>query len=1079
MTKKTKESKVNVIIACLLVFTGISFAEDKLVDNPARSQLTEKGQYTIASKLYAQNEDKKNSFYEYKKFINRFPGSEKAPKAQFMLGECLFNEAVKEVSLKRFKDLKIKAKPEEKGLLLAGEIPFVPTFDNAIEEYRKVAGYSRNEVSDDAIFRIAECYYNKGSFEKALEVFRELTNNYPDSYLKSEAIYSTALCYLVQEKWGEAGNVLAQLGAMYPVYEKTPKVQFALGLIAYFQNDIDTAYNRFKNVKTAEGFFFAGRCLDRQGKGFSAIVSYRKIITDFPKSNYLEKAAFSIPESFYISKDYLSAISSYGKFLEQFEKSSYSPYAAYKIGCSYFLQKKHNEAIKVFENIKKTYADSEVASVSAYLIAEVLRKQGKISEANVKYGSVVIEYPREEAAPYAQYKIGWCYYSTGAFSMAAGAYEQFNRDFDRHSLLPYSLYLTACNFYKQKKYTESSHYFGMVLDKMPATNLYESALCLLNDSEYKQRNFDQIITNYQFIANTLKPTDSAWRARTFLYVADAYFRAGLFKDAAMIFEMVGRDFKNTPEAMHAQSGISYVAGATGKYDLAEKETKKVLESFDNEEEKEVKDKLLAQTQYEIADSLFNQKKYLEALDLYEKYAKDNPDNLLAPEAIYRSGLCYYRLEYYSSAIKAWETLVEKYKNDKKAPEALYQVADTYFRAQKYTEAVSAFRKLLAVYPETKWLKEARLRIGQSYYNAKDYDAAIKEYKKYLEAGPEDSQVAEALEALEAATKKKLESISSSAVTTAGSKTTADGSPQENPVSESVDTLRGLLVKYPNSKIAGEIQYKIGKKYYDDKQYGRASEELVKAIMNYPETSSAGAAHFFLAEAYYRQQNYEEALGAYGRYLRNFEKDEYVIDALFHSATSNYNLKKFSDAAESYREILKNFPDSEFASAALFNMALAYKKANKYEEAAATYTEFNKKYPADQNALSSLLEAANIYQKQKRYDLAVETYKKYPLKTGDEASMEVQLQIAESYLKQEKNEEAEKELQKLGEMEPKANAWRLTGLAKLAELYEAKSKFDEAIKVYNDIIQNAGKEEWTGAAKLRVESIKSQLKEKNK
>ena len=123
--------------------------------------------------------------------------------------------------------------------------------------------------------------------------------------------------------------------------------------------------------------------------------------------------------------------------------------------------------------------------------------------------------------------------------------------------------------------------------------------------------------------------------------------------------------------------------------------------------------------------------------------------------------------------------------------------------------------------------------------------------------------------------------------------------------------------------------------------------------------------------------------------------------------------------------------------------------------------------------------ADIYQKQKRFDLAVETYRRYPLKNGDEASLEVQYQLAECFMKQDKNDEAEKELLKLGEMEPKAGAWRLTGLAKLAEIYESKSNFDEAIKIYNDIMKNAGKDEWINAAKLRIESIKAQLKEQKK
>ena len=1078
MTESIKSTIIFAVIAFFFVSPGFAFASDKISDIPEKSELTEKVQYALASKLYSVEDNKKNAFYEYRKFIKRFPRSDKAPQAQFMLGEALFFESARTFSQKIITDLKLTTEDEDKAAVLSGEIPFVPTFDNAIEEYRKIAGYPSNEVSDDALFRIGECYYNKGSYEKAIEAFKELTGNYADSYFKSEAIYSTALCHMARGKWVEAGNVLVQLGAMYPAYNKSLKVQFGLGIVAYYKKDFQGALEKLKEVKTADGYFFAGQCLDKQGKGFSAIVNYKKLLLEFPGSEYAEKASFSIPESFYYSKDYASAIYAYKKHLEQFPKSPYKPYASYKIGCSYFFQKNYDEAIKIFDEVGKTSPENEVAPLSAYLMAEALRKQNKISEAKVKYGSVVSLFGTNEVAPSAQYKIGWCFYKEGAYSMASGAYLQFDKDFGRHELLPYVFYMMANNYYKQKKYAEASSYYGLVLDKLPSTNLYEASLCLLNNSEYEQHKFDQIVTNYQYIVNNLKPSDNVWRARTLLYGADAYFRTGLYKEAQMAFELVRRDFKNTAEAMQALSGISYVAGATGKYEVAEKEIKKILETISADETKDSKDKMVLQSQFQIANNLFNQKKYLEALDIYEKYAKENPESSLTPEVIYRSGLCYYRLEYYSSAIKSWEMLVEKYKTDKKAPEALFQVADTYFRAQKYIEAVAAFRKLTADYPETKWVKEAQLRVGQSYYNAKDYDLAIKEYKKYLETCQDDSQVAEAVEALEAAVKKKREAAQTAPVATAEKKNPLPA-PQDNTVAEYIDILRAVLVKYPVSKFAGEVQFKIGKKYYDEKQYANAAKDLVKLITDYSETASAGAAHFYLAESYYKLQNYEEALGAYGRYIKNFPGEEFIIDALFHSATSNYNLKKFPEAVESYKEILKGFPASEFASAAMFNMALAYKKANLLEEAARTYIDFNTKYPADQNSLPALLEAASIFQKRQNYELAVETYKKYPMKAGDDASLDVQFQIADGLLKQEKNEEAEKELRKLLEMQPKANASRLTGLAKLAEFCEAGGKFEEAIKVYSDIIQNAGKDEWSNAAKLRVESIKLQITEKQK
>ncbi|MFH1825635.1 MAG: tetratricopeptide repeat protein [Candidatus Firestonebacteria bacterium] len=1053
-----------IIIICL--FFSVILNADEKTEREDQFPLTEKTQYQVVSKLFVENDDKKNAYYEYKKFLKLFPYSDKAFKAQYMLGECLFIEAIKTFSNKSIKELSIIPKESEGLVILKEEEPFIPTFDKAIEEYIKVIqNYPKNELFDDAHFRISECYYNKGDYDKAISWFRHLITNYPDSFLKAESMSSLALCYLVQEMWDEANEVFQQLVSMYPAYSKEEKVLFGLGLINFYKKDYEYALDCLKRVKSPEGYYYAGRCFDKLGKNFSAVVNYRKVIVEYPKSDYVEKSSFSIPESFYLSTDYFSAISSFQKFIDNFPESSYKPYAAYKVGCSYFLQKNYTEAIKVFEDCNKNYPGSEISPLCMYLTGESLRNMNKVSEANVIYGQAVLQYFNSEVSPYSQYKIGWCYYTQENSMMAIGAYEQFDKDFSKHDLRPYSYFLTANSFYKLKKFDKASYYYGLICDRMPNTSLYEVSLCMLNSSEYEQRNYDQIVTNYHFIVNNLKPTDNPWRAKAYLFVADAYFRYGLYKDADAVYNMIKEYFPKSEESVESQFGLSWVANAQGKFDVAEKETRKVLEHFEGEE---TKGKLVAQSEYEVANNLFNQKKYVEALDIYEKFVKDNPDDSNTPEAIYRSGLCYYRLEYYSSAIKAWESLVNKFKNHKKAPESLYQIADTYFRAQKYQEAIASYHRLINEYPDSEFVKESKLRIAQSYYNAKDDDQAIKEFKKYIETYSDDPQISDVIESIESSSKRKLELAKAQTTSTSGTTIT---SVSAQTVTESIDTLKGILEKYPKTKIAGEIQYKIGKKYFDDKIYDKALEELTRVIINYPESPSVSLTQFFIGESYYKLGKYEEALSSYNRFVSNFSENEFVVDALFHSATSNYNLKKYEDAANSYKEIIKKFPSSEFTSAAVFNMALAYKKANKLDDSASTYLDFYNKYPNDANAFPALIEVGNIYQKQKRYNAAIDIYRKIPIKSGDEQSVEIQYQIGDSLIKVGKNDGAEQEFVKLINLQPLNNAWRLTGLAKLAEMYENKNKLDEAVKTYNDIIANSGKEEWTNAAKMRIEAIK--------
>jgi hypothetical protein len=61
-------------------------------------------------------------------------------------------------------------------------------------------------------------------------------------------------------------------------------------------------------------------------------------------------------------------------------------------------------------------------------------------------------------------------------------------------------------------------------------------------------------------------------------------------------------------------------------------------------------------------------------------------------------------------------------------------------------------------------------------------------------------------------------------------------------------------------------------------------------------------------------------------------------------------------------------------------------------------------------------------------------------------------------------------EKLVSMEPVSAELRLTGLAQLAYMFEQKSDFPSALRIYEKIAVSGGKPEWVEAAKQRVQSL---------
>lgn len=87
------------------------------------------------------------------------------------------------------------------------------------------------------------------------------------------------------------------------------------------------------------------------------------------------------------------------------------------------------------------------------------------------------------------------------------------------------------------------------------------------------------------------------------------------------------------------------------------------------------------------DELYEQKKYEEALQEYQKALTENPDLHQTYEKI---GLCHYRLDDYDNAIAAFKSMLER---EPHSQETLINISAIYFEKGKLEEGMKYFNKL--------------------------------------------------------------------------------------------------------------------------------------------------------------------------------------------------------------------------------------------------------------------------------------------------------------------------------------------------------------------------------------------------
>ncbi|MBN2400378.1 MAG: tetratricopeptide repeat protein [Candidatus Aminicenantes bacterium] len=178
----------------------------------------------------------------------------------------------------------------------------------------------------------------------------------------------------------------------------------------------------------------------------------------------------------------------------------------------------------------------------------------------------------------------------------------------------------------------------------------------------------------------------------------------------------------------------------------------------------------AVSQLEQGNALFNERKYQEALAVFNQFSVDNPNIY----HIYLNiGDSYREMQDYKNAILQYETAIEKAKvaddtviqakaqasigetflrqNDLKSAQEYfkksldlnpkdellaYNVAEIYFNNQKVDDAIAYY--LLATQVKPDWGLPF-LKLGYAYLNKADYEKAIDSFNKFLQVDPKSDQ----------------------------------------------------------------------------------------------------------------------------------------------------------------------------------------------------------------------------------------------------------------------------------------------------------------------------------------------------
>ncbi len=789
----------------------------------------------------------------------------------------------------------------------------------------------------EAKFKEAIELTHKQKYGAAQKLFYEVQQSIEntDALLYADAQYYIAYC-AAQLYNKDADYEFKKFIQAYPSNSKISLAYFNLGTFYYEQKNYKEALANFTEVKTSD--------LDAaQLDEYNFKLGYCYFMSDkFAEAKpYLEAAKngntkYSIPATYYYGhiayaeKRYDAALKCFTSLKDD---PTFGEIVPYYIAQIYFLQDNHDKLIEVAKPLLDKASAKRMPEI-AHMIGTAYYTKSDFPN-SIKYLEIYAEKAPSLLTSHDYYQLGYAYYTTGKYKQAI---EQFKMISDSSEMMMQNTYYHMAMSYIKAGDKVSARTFFATASKMNAdAKVKEDALFNYAKVSYElsMNPYNEAIDALQQYINEYPNSRNKDEIHGFL--ADIYMSTKNYKEALVSLEKI--TYKDA-KLYKAYQRICYNRGV----------------------------------------ELFNENKYDEALDLFNKAIEKNYNQTLYLESMYWKGEILYRKEKYTEAEPVLKNFYfsDGAKNVAEYNMANYTLGYTYLKIQRYSDANFCFKRFLSnISSEPKNIvNDVYVRLGDSYYILKEYNPAIENYTKAVERKSLDADYAMYQKAISQGALNNFES--------------------------KIGTLEKLIANYSQSTYVAPAKYEIANTYLLLDKGDKASMYFNDLVKNHPSSSYVKTAMFKTGLVQYQQSNYDDALVTFksivSKYpgtpearnsietIRNiyaamnqiddffaYAKDIHFVnvsetekDSLTYATAENFYMNgDCNNASKGFKNYIEKYQNGFFINAAHYYLADCEYKSGDFESALKHY-DFASNKVKNTYTEKSLQRAADICYNKKDY-----------------------------------------------------------------------------------------------------------------
>ncbi|MEX2138451.1 MAG: tetratricopeptide repeat protein [Pirellulales bacterium] len=600
-----------------------------------------------------------------------------------------------------------------------------------------------HSLTADVQFVLAESLIQLDEPAAAGTLYAELLDRHPDHADAEQWRVRRALALSFDQKHEAVVEYLRPIVAKLRRPDLMAEAQFLLGGSLFELKRYAEAREAFETSIKAqpkwrqadEALLGLSRTQRALGDVPAAKAAIQRLMAEFPTSNVLDRAHFRLGEYHFAAGEYQEAAREHAWVIEKTPQSPLAPHALYGLGWSQLNDQKADAAAKVFSRLIGEFKDHPLAAkalsgrasarlqtkdytgatadVSAFLRGEKdvgetadalfilgLAQVGeKKHDAAIKtFQSIVKDYPQYSGSDKVLFELAWAHKSKGNEAEAVG---HFVRLAERHSDSPLaaeSSYHVGEHFYHQKKdYVQAAKAYQAALKDGGKSELGEKARHKLAWARYQQGEF-------------------AAAEKAFAQQLADYPRGALAADAA---------YMNAESLFKQENYESAYAAFVRAFAMKPSSEEFVTLGF-----------------LHAGQSAAQLKKWDESLRHLQELTAKRPQSPHVPEALYEQGWAKQNQRKFAEALKLYEAAAEKAPAREVGARARFMAGEVHFEQGNHKDAVRNFFQVAYGFSETgapeairAWQASALYESGRCFEVLKNVDQAKKLYAELLEKYP--------------------------------------------------------------------------------------------------------------------------------------------------------------------------------------------------------------------------------------------------------------------------------------------------------------------------------------------------------